>query len=432
MDASNHDVSTQLLLGHLGGLMRPPRRVLVIGFGGGMTVSALARYPELERLDCVEIEPAVLGAAPLLTSLNRGVLQDPRVHIIFDDARNFLFTTHEKYDLIVSEPSNPWVAGVATLFTQEFYRAAQARLTSGGIFVQWVQAYSLYPDDLKMVLRTFLSEIHGATLWHGDAPDLLIAGPTPPADVILNRAKTVWTNQRLQEDYMRLGMEEPAGLFGFFLLDDANLREFSSGAQINTDDLTRLEYRAPRALLVGQLEVENRREIVQSQKNVLPKELTGDVRDAALAAAAITSVNQQDKDGAERFLHGLEGRPVTAQIAIARGRSALLHEDYDGAAHDFRCSTCTRSQFNRSCLGPRRSQPAQRQLRGCRAPINAHIAAGPQKSPGSRIPQRTRDGYRELDGSGRPRAAIDCGESRRGGGGLCAARGNALAGGKTG
>ncbi len=335
VDASNHDVTTQLLLGHLGGLMRPPRRVLVIGFGGGMTVSALARYPELERLDCVEIEPAVLGAAPLLTSLNRNVLQDPRVHIVYDDARNFLFTSHEKYDLIVSEPSNPWVAGVATLYTREFYRAAESRLTAGGIFVQWVQAYSLYPDDLRMVLGTFLSEFHAASLWHGDAPDLLIASETPPAAELLNRARALWPNQRLQEDYKQLGMEEPAGLFGFFLLDDASLREFSSGTRINTDDLTLLEYRAPRALLVGQLEVENRREIMQAQEAVIPQELTGDARDAALAAAATTSVNQQDKEGAARFLKALDGRPLTLQIAIARGRSALLHDDFDGASHAF-------------------------------------------------------------------------------------------------
>ena len=99
-EASNHDITTQLLLGHLGALAhRSPRHVLVIGFGSGMTVSALARYPESEPLDCVEIEPAVLRAAPLLTSLNCDVLQDSRVHVILDHARNFLFTSQERYDL---------------------------------------------------------------------------------------------------------------------------------------------------------------------------------------------------------------------------------------------------------------------------------------------------------------------------------------------
>ena len=107
VDASNHDATTQLLLGHLAALAHPPHRVLLVGFGSGMTASALAAYPELQRLDIVEIEPAVIEAAPYLASLNRNVLRDPRVHVSIDDARNFLFTTRERYDLIISEPSNP-------------------------------------------------------------------------------------------------------------------------------------------------------------------------------------------------------------------------------------------------------------------------------------------------------------------------------------
>jgi tetratricopeptide (TPR) repeat protein len=164
---------------------------------------------------------------------------------------------------------------------------------------------------------------------------LLIAGPTPPASAILDRAAMLWPNTKLQEDYKRLGMEQAAGLFGFFLLDDASLRQFSAGAKINTDDLTRLEYRAPRALLTGQLDVENRREIALAQKEVLPQGITGKTRNDVLAAAATTSVNLQDKDGAERFLRAIPPGPATPQIAIARGRSALLHEDFDGAAADF-------------------------------------------------------------------------------------------------
>lgn len=335
VDASNHDTSTQLLLGHLGALMRPPRHVLVIGFGGGMTASALTRYPELERLDCVEIEPAVLGAAPLLTQLNRNVLQDPRVHIIYDDARNFLLTTHERYDLIVSEPSNPWIAGVASLFTREFYHAAQARLEQGGAFVQWVQAYSLFPEDLRMVLATFLSEFQGGTLWHGNATDLILMAPTVPSSEILNRARALFSNPNLHEDFKRLGMEAPAGLFAFYMLDDAALRKFSSEAPLNTDDLTLLEYHAPRALLTQGLEQENRRDIYLGQKNALPEDFPPSLRDDALAAAAETCLNLQDLDDADHFIRLLEGRPVTAAIATVRGRLALAHSNFEGASRAF-------------------------------------------------------------------------------------------------
>jgi spermidine synthase len=335
VDASNHDATTQLLLGHLAALAHPPRRVLLVGFGSGMTASALAGYPELERLDVVEIEPAVVGAAPLLASLNRNVLLDPRVHVTFDDARNFLFTTRQKYDLIISEPSNPWIAGVATLFTREFYAAVRGRLTPDGAFVQWMQAYSLYPEDLRMLFATFLTEFHGATLWHGDAPDMILMAPSPPPGEILRRAQDHYGLPRLHDDYVQLGMEEAAGLFGFYLLDDAGLRKFSSGAQINTDDQTLLEYHAPRSLLVHGLEDKNRDAILLEQKSPLPGDFPPDARDAALAASAATSVNQDDADGAERFLRALDTRPVTARIATIRGRAALAHTNFQTAYRAF-------------------------------------------------------------------------------------------------
>jgi spermidine synthase len=335
VDASNHDATTQLLLGHLAALAHTPRRVLLVGFGSGMTASALVGYPELERLDVVEIEPAVVGAAPLLARLNRNVLLDPRVHVTFDDARNFLFTTRQKYDLIISEPSNPWIAGVATLFTREFYAAVRGRLAPGGVFVQWMQAYSLYPEDLRMLFATFLTEFHGATLWHGDAPDLILMAPSPPSGEILQRAQALNGLPRLHDDFAQLGMEDAAGLFGFYLLADDGLRKFSSGAQINTDDQTLLEYHAPRSLLVHGLEDRNRDAILLKQGNSLPEDFPPDARDAALAASAATSVNQEDADGAERFLRALEHRPVTAGIATIRGRAALAHSNYQTAFRAF-------------------------------------------------------------------------------------------------
>jgi len=335
-DASNHDVRTQLMLGHLGALAHPGlRRVLVIGFGGGMTLSALARYPEVQRLDCVEIEPAVLGAAPLLTELNRNVLDDPRVHIIYDDARNFLFTSREQYDLIVSEPSNPWMAGIASLYTREFYHAARQRLAPGGIFVQWVQAYSLFPDDLRMIAATFQSELPRASLWHGEVNDFLLMAPTPPAGQMLDRVQSLWNQPPLRDDFDQLGLKEPAGLLAFYLLDDVELREFSRGARLNTDDLTLLEYHAPPALLVHGLQDKNHSEILRVQKDVLPADLPADLRDNALTAAATTSMMLEDADGAGRFAKALETRPVTAKSEVIAGRMALATGNLDAARRSF-------------------------------------------------------------------------------------------------
>ncbi|HEV2731708.1 MAG TPA: fused MFS/spermidine synthase, partial [Terriglobales bacterium] len=192
-DASTGDARTQLLLGHLGAALHPaPRRVLIIGFGSGMTASAVSRYADVEQIDCVEIEPAVIRAAPFLEKLNRGVMNDPRLHLIFDDARNFLLTSREEYDLIISEPSNPWIAGIAALFTDEFYAAVKRRLAPGGMFVQWVQSYSVAPEDLQMVFGTLAPHFPDVTLWRGEGPDLLLLGRTNDSSIQFGRLRSLW------------------------------------------------------------------------------------------------------------------------------------------------------------------------------------------------------------------------------------------------
>ncbi len=327
VDASNRDAVTQLLVGHLGAVFHAgPRRALVIGFGSGMTVSALARYPEVEHIDCVEIEPAVIRAAPYLEPLNRGVLRDPRLRMILDDARNFLLTTREKYDLIVSEPSNPWIAGVAALFTEEYYRAARARLAPGGVFVQWVQAYSLYPEDLRMVLATFVSQFPQVTMWHGDAPDLLLLAHSEWAPLRFDRFRALWANAALRADFESLGLRRPEGLIAFYLLGDAELRRLAVSSLRNTDDHTRLEYRAPRALLAKQLEQKNRELILDYQESELPPDWPRSRRAPALAAAAEAMLNLDEKEEADRFLNMLADDPPTAERELLRGRLELAHD----------------------------------------------------------------------------------------------------------
>ncbi len=324
VDASTRDVVTQRMVGHLGALDHPaPRRVLVIGFGSGMSVATVALYPEVERIDCVEIEPAVIRAAPYLERLNRGVLRDPRLHVILDDARNYLLTTRATYDLIISEPSNPWIAGVATLFTEEYYRAARARLAPGGIFVQWVQAYSLYPEDLRMVLSTFVPQFPQVTLWRGDAPDLILVAHTEPVPLRLDRIRGLWDNDVLRDDYETLGLRQPEGLLAFYLLDDRALRRLASATRRNTDDHTRLEYRAPRALLAKNLTEKNHELILEYQEGLLPPDLPEEDRPAALRAAAETLLNLDEKEQAEAYLAVLGDQPDTFEIELLHGRLAL-------------------------------------------------------------------------------------------------------------
>ncbi|HTC94530.1 MAG TPA: fused MFS/spermidine synthase [Terriglobales bacterium] len=325
VDASSGDARTQLLLGHLGAAFHPsPRRVLVIGFGGGMTVSAVAGYPDVERIDCVEIEPAVLRAAPYLKDLNRGVLNDPRVHIIFDDARNFLLTSRQKYDLIISEPSNPWIAGIATLFTDEYYSAARERLAPGGMFVQWVQAYSLAPDDLRMIAASFARHFADVTLWRAAETDLLFLGRTEAAPFQFDRLRSLWQNQALHKDFVSLDIHQPQGLAAYYLLDAAAVRKLGAGSVLNTDDRTLLEYHAPRSLLAHGLSDANQALIAQLRAGPLPANLqASDIR-PALEAGAATALDLGDTDNARYFLKALQAQPESVARDVAQGRFALM------------------------------------------------------------------------------------------------------------
>src|SRR6185295_2654232 len=133
------DAGTQVMLGLLGAIRHPqPRRALVIGLGTGSSAGWLGAVPSMERVDVVELEPLVLDVARACEAVNHDAMRNPKVHITIADARETLLTTAARYDVIASEPSNPFRAGIASMFTVEYYRAASARLTPDGVFAQWV------------------------------------------------------------------------------------------------------------------------------------------------------------------------------------------------------------------------------------------------------------------------------------------------------
>jgi tetratricopeptide (TPR) repeat protein len=309
----------------LGAVFEPvPRRVLIIGFGSGMTASAVARYPDVERIDCVEIEPAVIHAAPYLESLNRNVLSDPRVHVIFDDARNFLLTSREEYDLIISEPSNPWIAGIATLFTDEYYTAVRQRLAPGGKFVQWVQAYSLAPADLRMIIASLAPHFAELTLWRAEGPDLLFLGRTNTALFQFGRLRSLWQNPALRKDFESMDVHQPEGLVAYYLLDDAAVRKLGQGSALNTDDRTLLEYHAPRTVLTPGLSEANQELITQLRTGALPTNLEPSEVQHALESGSLTALDLSDQANARNFVRALESQPESAPRYIVQGRFALM------------------------------------------------------------------------------------------------------------
>jgi spermidine synthase len=250
MDAGTAvDMPTQLMLGHVPMLVHPePRRILVIGLGSGITAGAVARYP-VERVDLVEIEPAVVEASRFFAPVNGNVLDDPRVRTVVADGRNFLLTTPERYDVIVSEPSNPWIGGLASLFSQEFFALARSRLSPGGVMVQWLQGYNLRAEDFQMVVKTFRTAFPAVSVWNTIRGDFLLLGRLEVGPLDLGgMAARYQTNPGVWQDLERIAIRSWPGVLGYFMLGEADTARFAEPGGINTDDRLPLEFSAPRAL----------------------------------------------------------------------------------------------------------------------------------------------------------------------------------------
>jgi len=257
VDATNGiDMATQLLLGHLPILFHPrPERVLVIGLGSGITAGAVAQHPAVREIDVVELEPAVEAASDFFLRENRGVLRDPRVRLVIGDARNVILADSKRYDVISSQPSNPWIAGMANLFSLDFYRLARERLAEDGIMVQWVHGYSLFPKDLKMIVNTFVQVFPRTTLWRSLPGDYLLVGAAAPLRLdytLMERRLSASATAR--EDIASLRWASPVDLVTLFVLDEPAIAAFAAGAAMHTDDRPLLEFSAPMALYADTVE----------------------------------------------------------------------------------------------------------------------------------------------------------------------------------
>ncbi len=175
------DAGTQIMLGLLPAFLHgQPSRALVVGLGTGESAGWLAEVGSIERVDVVELEPAVDEMARCCAAVNFNVLEHSKVHRVYNDAREVLLTGRERYDIIASEPSNPYRAGVANLFTQEFYTACRNRLAADGLFVQWLQGYEVDLQTVHVVLSTLRSVFPAVEVWQSQGGDLLLVCGSQP------------------------------------------------------------------------------------------------------------------------------------------------------------------------------------------------------------------------------------------------------------
>jgi spermidine synthase/tetratricopeptide (TPR) repeat protein len=247
-DASTgQDMATQVLVAQAAMLFgKPPRDVLVIGWASGVTVGSAARNA-LERLDAVELEPAMLEASRFFEHVNGRPLDDPRVHVVLDDGRNYVETTRRKYDVIISEPSNPWITGIANLFTREFFRAAHAALAPEGRFITWFPMYGIDPEALRSIVASLHAEFPHiyALVLDRNVPDLMLlatARPLTPED--LPRWESL--SPALQSDLYRIGTHSTSDLWSLLRLMPEDVAALVGDSPVqNGDDNLFVELRTP-------------------------------------------------------------------------------------------------------------------------------------------------------------------------------------------
>lgn len=250
-DASTGDLSTQLLFAHLPVLLhREPKTVLTVGLASGCTVGALTVYDELERIDVVEIEPAMVEASRFFTSINRDCLADPRVNLVLDDARSHLLVTRERYDLITSEPSNPWISGVANLFTREYFELCRSHLNDGGIYCQWIPLYNLAPEDLRRILGTFGDAFPHCSVWVFPrlVTDAFLVGTRSPLQIDLVSMVERSGRDEVRGDLDVAGVDDLWGLLSGYMFGSEVVASVSGNAQRNTDDFPIIEFTSPMTL----------------------------------------------------------------------------------------------------------------------------------------------------------------------------------------
>ncbi|MCB9741233.1 MAG: fused MFS/spermidine synthase [Alphaproteobacteria bacterium] len=260
VDASTTvDMPTQVLVAHLPFLYAEDvNDALVIGLASGITLGALTLHDDVERIDVVELEPAIVQASHFFDDHNHRPLDDPRVQLFANDGRNhLLLEAPGTYDLIVSEPSNPWISGVSNLFTQDFFRMGKERLKPGGVWSQWVQLYGMDAEDLRSLMATFASVYpHVSVFATIEDADLVMVGSDKPLDLSVAGAQRLLDKPAVAAELKLIDVDSPHDVLTYFHFDQDVIAHFAGDVGLNTDDNMRVEFNAPRHLH-GDTSVEN-------------------------------------------------------------------------------------------------------------------------------------------------------------------------------
>ncbi len=247
------DMRLQRMMGHLPALLHgSPRSVLVVGFGAGVTAGSFVPYPDVQSIEICELEGLIPPASDqFFGKENYHVLHDNRTRIVYDDARHYILTAPNKFDVITTDPIHPWVKGTATLYSKEYYEMVRSHLNPGGVVAQWLPIYESDEQTVKTELATFFSVFPNATVWsnyfQGDGYDLVLIGREDSAPINVDGLQ-----KRLdQSGYAGVsasladaGFHSAVDLLGTYAGRASDLQPMVAGAALNEDLNLRLQYLA--------------------------------------------------------------------------------------------------------------------------------------------------------------------------------------------
>ncbi|MGE5813539.1 MAG: tetratricopeptide repeat protein, partial [Acidobacteriota bacterium] len=280
VDASNGgDMITQRLLAHVPLLARPgAERVAIIGLGSGVTTGSALTYP-IRQVDVIEISPEVIEASAWFEGENHRALEDKRVRLIRGDARTHFRLSRTRYDAIISEPSNPWMAGVAALFTREFFESLRDHLTPGGVVCQWAHTYDIAADDLRSIVGTFSRVFPHVSMFLIGSGDLLLLGSETSLAVSLDHQPP---RDEARRDLQAAGVTTLQVLEQFRLGDAGSISSWTGSPRFQSDDRMALEFSVP-AATVGASREDNASALLRTTERPPASDPTV-TRDAGLLA----------------------------------------------------------------------------------------------------------------------------------------------------
>jgi spermidine synthase/tetratricopeptide (TPR) repeat protein len=244
VDASDTwDMNNQVLLAGYPLVFHPEaKNVAIVGWGSGVTTGTAAAYPPLEKVTSIEIEPAVLDAAHQFDHVNLRPDLNPKSHIEINDARNYLLATNEKFDVIISEPSNPWQAGVCNLFTKQFFHVAHDRLADKGVFCLWLQFQEIAPKDVLHVLAALQSQFKYVIPMISNGCMMVLAGDSPIELNVDSANKVINSSPALKAQMHRVGIDSAIDILSSIICSPDMVPPMTQGFAPNSDDRNYLEF----------------------------------------------------------------------------------------------------------------------------------------------------------------------------------------------